>query len=229
MNVINESWRSGVKKLLFLGSSCIYPKYAPQPMREDALLSGQLEPTNEAYAIAKIAGIIMCRSYNRQYKTDFISVMPTNLYGPNDNYHPMNSHVLPALIRRFHEAKANNAPNVVIWGTGNPTREFLYSDDLADACIFLMQKHTGNEIVNIGSGVEVTIRDLAHLVQKAVGYTGKIEFDVTKPDGTPRKLLDCSRLHAMGWRHSVELEEGIKLAYNDFLKMLKDKSYSHRF
>ena len=229
MNVINESWRSGVKKLLFLGSSCIYPKYAPQPMREDALLSGQLEPTNEAYAIAKIAGIIMCRSYNRQYHTDFISVMPTNLYGPNDNYHPVNSHVLPALIRRFHEAKENNSPVVTIWGTGNPTREFLYSDDLADACIFLMEKHTGNDIVNIGSGVEVTIRELANIIKKSVGYTGKIEFDVTKPDGTPRKLLDCSKLHAMGWRHSIGLGEGIKLAYEDFLNMLKDKAYGHRF
>jgi GDP-L-fucose synthase len=229
MNVINESWRSGVKKLLFLGSSCIYPKYAPQPMREDALLSGQLEPTNEAYALAKIAGIVMCRSYNKQYGTDFISVMPTNLYGPNDNYHPMNSHVLPALIRRFHEAKATSSPKVMIWGTGNPTREFLYSDDLADACIFLIEKHTGNEIVNIGSGIEVTIRDLAHYVQAAVGFTGKIEFDVTKPDGTPRKLLDCSRLHAMGWRHSIELEEGIKLAYADFMKMLGDKGCANRF
>ncbi|MGA2507216.1 MAG: GDP-L-fucose synthase [Chitinispirillaceae bacterium] len=229
MNVIHESWRSGVKKLLFLGSSCIYPKYAPQPMREDALLSGQLEPTNEAYAIAKIAGIIMCRSYNRQYHTDFISVMPTNLYGPNDTYHPMNSHVLPALIRRFHEAKANNVPTVTIWGTGNPTREFLYSDDLADACIFLMEKHTGNDIVNIGSGVEVTIRDLANCIKIAVGYSGKIEFDLTKPDGTPRKLLDCSKLHSMGWRHSIELEEGIKLAYKDFLRMLGDKNYTNRF
>jgi len=229
MNVINESWRSGVKKLLFLGSSCIYPKYAPQPMREDALLSGQLEPTNEAYAIAKIAGIIMCRSYNRQYNTDFISVMPTNLYGPNDNYHSMNAHVLPALIRRFHEAKVNNIPKVVIWGTGNPTREFLYSDDLADACIFLMEKHTGNEIVNIGSGVEVTIRELADYIKRAVVYSGKIEFDLTKPDGTPRKLLDCSRLHAMGWRHSIELEEGILLAYTDFLRMLGDKNYTNRF
>ncbi|MBN2035775.1 MAG: GDP-L-fucose synthase [Chitinispirillaceae bacterium] len=229
MNVINEAYRSGVKKLLFLGSSCIYPKYAPQPMREDALLSGYLEPTNEAYAIAKIAGIIMCRSYNKQYGTDFISVMPTNLYGPNDNYHPENSHVLPALIRRFHEAKVNNDPKVVIWGTGNPTREFLYSDDLADACIFLMEKHTGNEIVNIGSGIEVTIRDLANHVQQAVGYKGKIEFDVTKPDGTPRKLLDCSKLHSMGWRHKIELDEGIKLAYQDFLKMLGDKEKVKRF
>jgi GDP-L-fucose synthase len=227
--MINESWRCGVKKLLFLGSSCIYPKYAPQPMREDSLLSGQLEPTNEAYAIAKIAGIIMCRSYNKQYQTDFISVMPTNLYGTNDNYHLMDSHVLPALIRRFHEAKACNASSVVIWGTGNPTREFLYSDDLADACIFLMEKHSGNDIVNIGSGREVTIRDLAHLIKETVGYTGKIEFDVTKPDGTPRKLLDCSRLHTMGWRHTIELKDGIKLAYDDFLKMLNNKSYAHRF
>ncbi|MBN2188305.1 MAG: GDP-L-fucose synthase [Chitinispirillaceae bacterium] len=229
MNVINESWRAGVKKLLFLGSSCIYPKFAPQPMREDALLSGYLEPTNEAYAIAKIAGIIMCRSYNRQHHTDFISVMPTNLYGPNDNYHSMNAHVLPALIRRFHEAKATNSPSVVIWGTGKPTREFLYSDDLADACIFLMGNHTGDEIVNIGTGVEVTIRDLAQIIGKCVGYEGKIEFDETKPDGTPRKLLDCSKLHAMGWRHSVELEEGIRRAYEDFLRMLKEKTLAHRF
>jgi GDP-L-fucose synthase len=229
MNVINESYRAGVKKLLFLGSSCIYPKHAPQPMREDALLSGYLEPTNEAYAIAKIAGIVMCRSYNKQYGTDFISVMPTNLYGPNDNYHPKNSHVLPALIRRFHEAKQNKDPKVIIWGTGNPTREFLYSDDLADACIFLMEKHTGNDIVNIGSGIEVTIRDLARHVQEAVGYEGKIEFDVTKPDGTPRKLLDCSKLHAMGWRHKVELDEGIKQAYEDFVTMLGDKEKAGRF
>lgn len=198
-------------------------------MREDALLSGQLEPTNEAYAIAKIAGIIMCRSYNRQHGTDFISVMPTNLYGPNDNYHPQNSHVLPALIRRFHEAKESKAPTVVIWGTGNPTREFLYSDDLADACIFLMEKHTGNDIVNIGSGIEVTIRDLALLVKKATGYEGKIDFDVTKPDGTPRKLLDCSKIHTMGWRHTIELEEGLKMAYEDFKKMRADKRFDKKF
>ena len=223
MNIINASWKYNVKKLLFLGSSCIYPKYSPQPMREEALLSGQLEPTNEAYAIAKIAGIIMCKSYNRQYKTDFISVMPTNLYGPNDNYHPMNSHVLPALIRRFHESKVSKAPQVVIWGTGNPTREFLFSDDCADACIFLMEHHTGNDIVNIGSGKEITIRDLAMTIKSAVEYKGALEFDVTQPDGTPRKLLDCSKLHAMGWRHKIELEEGIKLAYNDFLKMLENK------
>lgn len=219
MNIINEAWKYKTKKLLFLGSSCIYPKHAPQPMPEDCLLSGKLEPTNEPYALAKIAGIIMCQSYNRQYGTNFISVMPTNLYGPNDNYHPLNSHVLPALIRRFHEAKVNNAPNVTIWGTGNPTREFLYSDDLADACIFLMENHNGNEIVNIGSGKEVTIRELALAVKAAVEYTGTVDFDVTKPDGTPRKLLDCSKLHAMGWRHKVELDEGIKLAYQDFIVM----------
>src|SRR5271157_910900 len=229
MNIINESWKYKVNKVLFLGSSCIYPKFCPQPMREDSLLSGQLEPTNEAYAIAKIAGIIMCRSYNRQYGTDFISVMPTNLYGPNDNYHPLNSHVLPALIRRFHEAKVKNLPVVTIWGTGNPTREFLYSDDLADACIFLMEKHTGNDIVNIGSGTEVSIRELAQHVKEAVGYAGRIEFDVTKPDGTPRKLLDCSRLHAMGWHHTINLDEGLKLAYNDFLKMLADDGKQNRF
>ena len=228
MNIINASWKFGVKKLLFLGSSCIYPKYAPQPMREEALLSGQLEPTNEAYAIAKIAGIIMCRSYNKQYKTDFISVMPTNLYGPNDNYHSLNSHVLPALIRRFHEAKVGNAPKVIIWGTGNPTREFLYSDDLADACIFLMERHSGNDIINIGSGKEVAIRDLAMTIKSAIGYNGDLEFDVTQPDGTPRKLLDCSKLHAMGWRHKIELDQGIKLAYQDFLKMLKDKESAKR-
>jgi GDP-L-fucose synthase len=226
MNIINASWKYNVKKLLFLGSSCIYPKYSPQPMREEALLSGQLEPTNEAYAIAKIAGIIMCKSYNRQYKTDFISVMPTNLYGFNDNYHPMNSHVLPALIRRFHEAKVSNAPKVVIWGTGNPTREFLFSDDCADACIFLMEYHTGNDIVNIGSGKEITIRDLAMTIKSAVEYKGALEFDVTQPDGTPRKLLDCSKLHAMGWRHKIELEEGINRTYKDFLKMLENKESS---
>lgn len=218
MNVINESWKCKVKKLLFLGSSCIYPKYAPQPMREDALLSGILEPTNEPYAIAKIAGIIMCQSYNRQYGTDFISVMPTNLYGPNDNYHPENSHVLPALIRRFHEAKVTGADKVTIWGTGNPTREFLYSDDLANACIFLMEKHSGNDIVNIGSGSEVKIKDLAQLVKRIVGFEGELEFDVTKPDGTPRKLLDCSKIHSMGWRHLIELEEGIGMAYGDYMR-----------
>ena len=229
MNIINESWKYKVKKMLFLGSSCIYPKSVPQPMREDALLSGYLEPTNEAYALAKIAGIVMCRSYNKQYGTDFISVMPTNLYGPNDNYHPLNSHVLPALIRRFHEAKVKSIPSVTIWGTGTPTREFLYSDDLADACIFLMEKHSGNEMVNIGTGSEVTIKELALHVKNAVGYEGDIAFDATKPDGTPRKLLDCSRLHSMGWHHSVELDEGIKSAYEDFLRMLGYKKFANRF
>jgi GDP-L-fucose synthase len=228
MNVINSSWKFGAKKLLFLGSSCIYPKFCPQPMKEEHLLSGYLEPTNEPYALAKIAGIVMCKSYNRQYGTDFISVMPTNLYGPNDNYHLKNSHVLPALIRRFHEAKVNALPTVSIWGTGNPTREFLYSDDLADACIFLMERYTGNDIVNIGSGQEITVRDLATLVNNAVGYQGTIAFDPTKPDGTPRKLLDCSKLHAMGWHHSVKLEDGIRRAYEDFKKMLVDKSFSNR-
>ena len=228
MNVINSSWKFGAKKLLFLGSSCIYPKFCPQPMKEEHLLSGYLEPTNEPYALAKIAGIVMCKSYNRQYGTDFISVMPTNLYGPNDNYHLKNSHVLPALIRRFHEARVNAAPAVAIWGTGNPTREFLYSDDLADACIFLMERYTGNDIVNIGSGQEITVRDLATIVNNAVGYQGTIAFDPTKPDGTPRKLLDCSKLHAMGWHHSVELEDGIKHAYEDFKKMLGDKRFSNR-
>jgi GDP-L-fucose synthase len=228
MNIINASWKFGVKKLLFLGSSCIYPRYAPQPMREESLLSGKLEPTNEAYAIAKIAGIIMCQSYNKQYKTDFISVMPTNLYGPNDNYHSMNSHVLPALIRRFHEAKVNNAPKVVIWGTGNPTRELLYSDDCADACIFLMEHHTGNDIVNIGTGKEITIRELALAIKSAVEYKGTLDFDVTQPDGTPRKLCDSTKLYAMGWRHKTELEEGIKLAYQDFVRMLGDKESAKR-
>lgn len=216
MNIINESMKYKVKKLLFLGSSCIYPKHAPQPMPESALLSGYLEPSNEAYAIAKIAGIMMCQSYNKQHGTDFISVMPTNLYGKNDNYHPINSHVLPALIRRIHEAKVNNTPRVTIWGTGNPTREFLYSDDLADACIFLMEKHSGNDIVNIGTGQEITTGDLARLIKKIVGYDGELEFDTTKPDGTPRKLTDCSRIHQLGWNHAVGLEEGLKLTYSDF-------------
>ena len=228
MNIINAAWRFKVKKLLFLGSSCIYPKHAPQPMPEDCLLSGKLEPTNEPYALAKIAGIVMCQSYNRQYGTNFISVMPTNLYGPNDNYHPLNSHVLPALIRRFHEAKVNNAPKVTIWGTGNPTREFLYSDDLADACIFLMEHHNGNDIVNIGSGKEVTIRDLATIVKDTVGFAGTVDFDFTQPDGTMRKLLDCSKIHAMGWRHKVEISEGVTLAYRDFLRMLGDPNCVHK-
>jgi len=216
-NIIDASHRYGVKKLLFLGSSCIYPKFAKQPISEDELLNGKLEPTNEPYAVAKIAGIVMCQSYNRQYGTDFISVMPTNLYGPGDNYHPENSHVLPALIRRFHEAKTKKAKEVVVWGTGKPLREFLFSDDLARACLFLMQNYSGNDIVNIGSGDEVSIRELAETVMEVVGYQGELVFDTTKPDGTPRKLLDVSRLHKLGWKHQVELKEGIAIAYQDFL------------
>ncbi len=220
-NVVHSAYLNKVKKLCFLGSSCIYPKYALQPMREDFLLTGELEPTNRSYAIAKIGGIIMCQSYNQQYGTNYIAVMPTNLYGPGDNYHPLNSHVLPALVRRFHEAKVNKAPSVTIWGTGNPRREFLYCDDLADACIHLMKNYSGSEIVNIGSGIEVTIKELAQTVKLAVGYEGKIVFDPTQPDGTPRKLLDCSRIHGLGWNHRFELPEGIALAYQDFLARLK--------
>lgn len=221
-NIVHSSYLCDVKKLMFLGSSCIYPKFAPQPMREDALLSGHLEETNKAYALAKIAGIIMCQSYNRQYGTDFISVMPTNLYGPGDNYHPENSHVLPAMIRRFHEAKVSRAPTVTIWGTGVALREFLYSDDLADACVFLMNKYDDSEIINIGSGIEVSIKEVAHCVQEAVGYTGKIVFDTSKPDGTPRKLLDSTKLTKLGWKASTPLEAGLKLAYADFLKQVAD-------
>lgn len=219
-NIVNSAWKYKSKKLLFLGSSCIYPKFAPQPMREDSLLSGPLEETNKAYALAKIAGIIMCQSYNRQYGTNFISVMPTNLYGPNDNYHPENSHVLPALIRRFHEAKVSNAPSVTIWGTGSALREFLYSDDLADACVFLMNTYDDDEIVNIGSGEETSIKHLALTVKEAIGYQGQIRFDTSKPDGTPRKLLDCSKLHGMGWKPKVSLKDGLALAYGDFVKRL---------
>lgn len=221
-NIIDASYRHGVKKLCFLGSSCIYPKFAKQPMDEGQLLEGKLEPTNEPYAVAKIAGIVTCQSYNRQYGTNFISVMPTNLYGPGDNYHPQNSHVLPALLRRFHEAKIQNLPEVVIWGTGKPLREFLFSEDMARASIFLMKNYhvnqdpKGGEHVNIGSGSEVSIRELAETIQKVVDYKGKLKFDLTKPDGTPRKLLDVSKLHRMGWKHEVELEEGIRVAYQDF-------------
>lgn len=223
-NIIDASYRYGIKKLCFLGSSCIYPKFAKQPMDEGQLLDGKLEPTNEPYAVAKIAGIVMCQSYNRQYGTNYISVMPTNLYGPGDNYHPENSHVLPALIRRFHEAKIQNQPEVVIWGTGKPLREFLYSEDMARACMFLMQNYDvtgdpkGGEHVNVGSGIEVSIKELAETVKDVVGYQGKLEFDLTKPDGTPRKLLDVSKLHKMGWKHQVELREGVRLAYEDFLQ-----------
>ena len=221
-NVIHASYHFGVKKLMFLGSSCIYPKFARQPMHEDELLNGKLEPTNEPYAVAKIAGIVMCQSYNRQYGTNFISVMPTNLYGLNDNYHPENSHVIPGLLRRFHEARINNAPEVVVWGTGSPKREFLFSEDLGDACVFVMQHYTDNEIINIGSGVEVTIKELAELMKQTVGYEGNIRFDSTKPDGTPRKLLDVSKLHALGWQHKTNLEQGLKIAYQDFLQKPKE-------
>ena len=217
-NVIHACYTFGAKKLLFLGSSCIYPKFAAQPMTEDELLNGKLEPTNEPYAIAKIAGIVMCQSYNRQYGTNFVSVMPTNLYGINDNYHPDNSHVIPGLIRRFHDAKTANAPEVVVWGTGSPMREFLFADDLGDACVFVMQQYSGNDIVNIGSGVEVTIKALAELIKNTVGYTGVLRFDATKPDGTPRKLLDVSKLTNLGWRAQTRLEDGLKAAYQDFLQ-----------
>lgn len=217
MNVINAAWRTGCRKLQFLGSSCIYPRMAPQPMREDCLLTSSLEPTNEAYALAKISGLKYCEYLNRQYGTDFISVMPTNLYGPNDNYHPEHSHVLPALIRRFHEAKVAGAATVTCWGDGSPLREFLYVDDLANLCVFLMNNYSGNETVNAGTGKEVTIRQLTEMVAKEVGYEGEILWDSARPNGTPRKLLDVSKIQAMGWRHKVELAEGIALAYEDFL------------
>lgn len=217
MNVINAAFKNGVKKLLFLGSSCIYPKMAPQPMPESCLLTSSLEPTNEAYALAKISGLKYCEYLNRQYGTDYISCMPTNLYGPNDNYHPTHSHVLPALIRRFHEAKVEGKTSVTCWGTGSPLREFLYVDDLADACVFLMNNYSGNETVNVGTGKELTIRELTELVAKVVGYNGEILWDSEKPDGTPRKLLDVSKLEGLGFKYKVELEEGIRLSYDDFL------------
>ncbi|SDM49885.1 GDP-L-fucose synthase [Pedobacter antarcticus] len=217
-NVIHQAYIQGVKKLMFLGSSCIYPKLAPQPLKEEYLLTGLLEPTNEPYAIAKIAGIKLCEAYRAQYDCNFISVMPTNLYGYNDNYHPQNSHVLPALIRRFHEAKVSGAPEVIIWGSGSPLREFLFADDLAEACLFLMENYHEPELINIGTGSDLSIRDLALLIRDIVGYTGELKFDSTKPDGTPRKLMDVSKLHSLGWRHTIELSEGIALAYSDFLK-----------
>ena len=217
INVIHSAFVNQVKKLMFLGSSCIYPRMAPQPMPESCLLTSSLEQTNEAYALAKISGLKYCEYLNRQYGTDYISVMPTNLYGPNDNYHPEHSHVLPALIRRFHEAKTENKPEVVIWGSGAPLREFLYVDDLADACLFLMNHYSGNETVNLGTGKELSIAGLAELVGRVVGYQGKITFDPSKPDGTPRKLLDVSKLTGLGWTYKTELEEGIALAYDDFL------------
>jgi GDP-L-fucose synthase len=229
-NVIHQAYANGVNRLLFLGSSCIYPRMAPQPMREDALLTGTLEPTNEPYAIAKIAGIKLCESYNRQYGTDYRSVMPTNLYGPGDNYHPENSHVVPALIRRFHEAKLANAPEVVIWGTGTPLREFLHVDDMAAASLFVLElpaesyrAHTQPMLshINVGSGQEVSIGDLAKLVAEAVGYAGTLKFDPTKPDGTPRKLMDSSRLEGMGWAARIRLSAGLKGAYEAFLAKIE--------
>jgi len=221
LNTIQAAHRYGVKKLMFLGSSCIYPKYAPQPIKEEHLLTGPLEPTNEAYAIAKIAGIKICDAYNRQYGTNFLSVMPTNLFGPGDNYDPQYSHVLPSLIRRMHEAKLQNVGEVVVWGSGTPRREFLYSEDLADACVFLMERHHAKqlgEFVNIGTGREISICELAEMVSDIVGYTGRIVFDTSRPDGTPRKLLDVSRMMNLGWTAKVGLREGIRLTYQDFLK-----------
>ncbi len=217
MNVIHAAWRNGCRKLQFLGSSCIYPRLAPQPMPESCLLTSSLEKTNEAYALAKISGLKYCEYLNRQYGTDFISVMPTNLYGPNDNYHPTHSHVLPALIRRFHEAKENGAESVTCWGDGSPLREFLYVDDLANLCVFLMNNYSGNETVNAGTGKELSIRELTQTVAEVVGYKGRIEWDTTRPNGTPRKLLDVSKATRLGWRYSTELREGIALAYEDFL------------
>jgi len=216
-NIIHSSYINDVKKLLFLGSSCIYPKMAPQPLKEEYLLTGLLEPTNEPYAIAKIAGIKMCDAYRAQYGCNYISVMPTNLYGYNDNYHPQNSHVLPALIRRFHEAKINNLPSVTIWGTGSPKREFLFADDLAEACYYLMQNYDEEGLVNIGTGEDLSIKELAFLIKDIIGFKGEINFDASKPDGTPRKLMDVTKLHSKGWKHKIELTDGIKLAYNDFL------------
>ena len=220
MNAIHSAWKNGVKKLLFLGSSCIYPKFAPQPMTENCLLTSSLEPTNEAYALAKISGLKYCEYLNRQYGTDYISVMPTNLYGPNDNYDPEGSHVLPAFIRRFHEAKINAVKEVVCWGDGSPLREFLYVDDLAELCVFLMNNYSGDETVNAGSGKELTIKELAEMVAEAVGYTGKISWDATKPNGTPRKLLDVSKAKKLGWESTTDLKTGIAQAYEDFLSKI---------
>lgn len=220
-NIIHAAYLNGVKKLLFLGSSCIYPKLAPQPLKEEYLLTGLLESTNEPYAIAKITGIKLCEAYRDQYGCNFISAMPTNLYGPGDNYHLQNSHVIPALIRKFHEAKQNKAAFVEIWGTGSPLREFMYADDLADACVFLMKEYNDKLFVNIGTGEELTIKNLALLVKEVVGFEGDITFDTGKPDGTPRKLMDSSRLHNMGWKHSVSLKEGLKKTYPLFLEANK--------
>ncbi len=218
MNVIHAAWQNGCRKLLFLGSSCIYPRLAPQPMREDCLLTSALEPTNEAYALAKISGLRYCQYLNRQYGTHYISVMPTNLYGPNDNYHPEHSHVLPALIRRFHEAKTSDAAEVVCWGDGTPLREFLYVDDLAELCLHLMNHYEGDETVNAGTGKEITIKELTQLVAETVGYTGRILWDTSRPNGTPRKLLDVSKAAQLGWTYRTELPDGLRMAYQDFLQ-----------
>jgi GDP-L-fucose synthase len=218
-NVIHQSYVTGVKKLMFLGSSCIYPKLALQPLKEEYLLTGLLEETNEPYAIAKIAGIKMCDAYRDQYGCDFISAMPTNLYGYNDNYHPQNSHVLPALIRKFDEAKNNGDNHVTIWGSGTPMREFLFADDLADACYFLMQNYSEPHLINVGTGEDLTIKDLALLIKAVVGFEGELHFDASKPDGTPRKLMDVSKLHQLGWKHKIDLREGLELAYKDYLKL----------
>ena len=216
-NIINASYQTGVKKLMFLGSSCIYPKMAPQPLKEEYLLSGYLETSNDAYAIAKIAGIKMCQSFNQQYGTNFISVMPTNLYGPGDNYDLQSSHVLPALIRKFHEAKSNGDSQVVIWGSGNPMREFLYVEDLAEACVYLILNYNESEIVNIGTGEDISIKDLALMIRDVIGFAGQIIYDSSKPDGTPRKLLDVSKIHELGWSHKTDLKRGIELTYKHFL------------
>ena len=220
MNVIRAAFDNGVKKLLYPGSSCIYPKFAAQPIKEESLLTGSIEPTNEGYAIAKISGVKFCEYLNRQYGANFISIMPTNVYGPNDNYDPQGSHVLPAMIRRFHEAKINRAESVTCWGDGSPLREFLYVDDLADLCVFLMNNYSGNETVNAGSGIEVSIKELAETVARIIGYDGEIKWDTSKPNGTPRKLLDVSKTQKMGWKYKTELEDGIKLAYEDFLQRI---------
>lgn len=218
MNVIRSAYEYKVKKLLFLGSSCIYPRMAPQPIKEEYLLTGELEPTNEAYALAKISGMKYCEYLNKQYGTNFISVMPTNLYGPKDNYHPTNSHVMPAMIHKMHLAKMNKSDEVVIWGTGKPLREFLYSEDLADACIYLMNHYSESETVNIGTGKEICIKDLAKLVREIIGYEGRLVFDTTKPDGTPRKLLDIGKLEQLGWKYKTQIRDGIRLSYEDYLK-----------
>jgi GDP-L-fucose synthase len=215
-NVIHSSYATGVKKLMFLGSSCIYPKLAPQPLKEDYLLTGLLETTNEPYAIAKIAGIKMCDAYRSQYGCDFISVMPTNLYGPNDNYDLQNAHVLPSLVRKFHEAKLNNSPEVVIWGTGSPKREFLHADDLASACVFLMNTYSDEGLVNIGTGEDISISDLALMIKDVVGYEGAIVYDTSKPDGTPRKLMDVSKLSELGWKYTISLKKGLEMVYQEY-------------